>query len=195
MESILEQLGMTQEELRERLMSSLVERMLTETVFSMDEDGDEVQFERKRKFVDEIEKRVLKASNEKIDELFNKHILPQVSLMIDNIVIQNTNSYGEKKGEPITFLEYLVKRANEYITETVNYDGKTKAQVGSYNSFSGKQTRIAYMIDQHLQYSIGEAMKRAINTANEQFADGLAEACKIQLRQLINKLNVKIEKK
>lgn len=83
-----------------------------------------------------------------------------------------------------TFIEYLVKRAEAYLTEKVDFQGKSKDENGSYSSFSPSQTRIAHMVHQHLSYSIESAMKNAVQTANSAIAIGIAETVKIKLAEI-----------
>jgi hypothetical protein len=126
-----------------------------------------------------------------VNDLANKHVLPRVEAMVEGLVLQQTNQWGEKVGKPITFIEYLTQRAEAYMTEDVNYEGKPKG-TDSF-SWSKRSTRVAYMIDKHLHYSIEQAMKAALASVNNSVAAGLEEATKTAIREVTSKLTVKVE--
>ena len=73
--------------------------------------------------------------------------------------------------------------------EPVNHNGKTKAE-DNYN-WCKNTTRICYLVDSHLQYSISVAMDAALKEANSSIAEGLKEAVSIQIDQVRAKLDKK----
>lgn len=134
-----------------------------------------------------------KAIDEAIDGYCKKNILPRVEQQIREVVLIETNKWGEKVGKPLTFTEYLVSRAEHYITEQVDFNGKTRAE-DSYN-WRGTQTRIVYLIEKHLHYEIERAMKAALQTANNAIAGGITEAVKIKLGEVVQSLQVNVKVK
>jgi hypothetical protein len=112
--------------------------------------------------------------------------------MIDNLVLQKTNSWGEKVGKSVTFVEYLIEQAHGYMTEKVDSSGKTKEESGGY-SFSGTQTRVAHMIHRHLHFNIETAMKEALATANGSIIKGLEETVKLKLAEILAVLKVTVK--
>lgn len=93
----LDAIGITAEELQERVVDRIAERALGDDDFS---PGSPL----KRQIDKEIQERIDLA----VTEIADKHILPNVSEYIETLTLQETNKWGEKKGEPITFVEYLV---------------------------------------------------------------------------------------
>jgi len=179
----LEELGLTKDDLQDRLIDALCERMLQR--HDIDDDGCLIDDSRLR---EELDKAIKARIDEGIQRLARIHLLPKVDDMVENIVIQKTNDWGEPKGEALTFIEYLIARAEAYMTEKVSRDGKSKNE-DSYN-FRAHTTRITYLIDQHLHYSIQTAMKKAMNDANSAIADGLQGAVKLALKQATENLTV-----
>lgn len=179
-------LGFTQEELQNRVIDQIVERVLTGVYF--DEDGDEVS--RTSRFAAELNKKIQQRIDRTIDALAQKHVLPNVSQYIEDLTLQQTNQWGEKNGAPVTFVEYLVQRAQAYMQEEVNSSGKTRAE-DSYG-FSGKQTRITYLIHQHLHYSIETAMKDSMNVATGEIARGLHETARLKLNEIAAGMKVAV---
>lgn len=185
----LEALGLTQESLAERLVDKLAEGLLS----SMDYDEDGHTFRGESPFANKLNRMVKDRLNSLVDDLGAKHVVPKVEEMVEGMVLQQTNQWGEKTGKPVTFIEYLTQRADHWMREEVNYDGKTKGS----DSYSWKKagTRVEYVIDKHLQYSIETAMKAAISAANQSIIGGLQEAVKIKLAEVAASLKVEVKTK
>jgi phage terminase small subunit len=182
----LQALGFTKEELQERVIDQIVERVLTGVYF--DEEGDEGI--RDSRFKQELDKRVKARIDDTINALAEKHVLPNVAQYIENLTIQQTNQWGEKTGASVTFVEYLVGRAKAYMQEEVNASGKTREE-DSYG-FHVKQTRITYMIHQHLHHSIETAMKDSMKLATGEIARGIHETTRHKLNEIAASLKVTV---
>jgi hypothetical protein len=181
----LQSIGLTQEELQSRVVAAITDQILTAR-FS-DEDGNEQ--ERQSKFKEELKKQAKDAIDAKVREIGEKYVIPQISEMVESISLEETNRWGEKTGKgSMTFIEYLTKKAEEYVQEPVNHDGKSKS-ADNYN-WSPKSTRIVYLINNHLQFSIQTAMKNALDTANKSIVGGLEAAVKMALQDAQSKLQV-----
>lgn len=184
----LENIGLSKEELQERVVAHIADLILSSE--SYDEDGDPVkqasQF--KRQIVDLVKKR----ANEKIEAIAAEHILPNVSQFVENLCLQETNKWGEKTGKQMTFIEYLVQRAEVYMSEQVDYQGKAKGEGDSYN-WKGAKTRITFLIHDHLEYSIKTAMKDALQVAMGSFAKGIHETARIKLNEIAAQMKVEVK--
>ena len=175
----LEALGLNQDEIADRVIDSAVRQLLARTV--ADEDGDEIEIA--SSFRKTITGMVTARVDEKVREIGNAHVVPNVAAMIENLVLTKTNNWGEKAAEgSVTFIEYITAQAGAYMGEMVDHNGKTKAQ-DAYN-WRANTTRIAYLIDQHLQYSIKTAMENALKEANTAMAKGLHEACRVAINNV-----------
>lgn len=184
----LEALGFTKEELQRRVIDQIVEQMMHEP----DEDEDGGTFIRRSDFRQALDKQIKSHIDATVGRLAEQHVLPNVSKYIENLSLVETNAWGEKTKEPVTFIEYLVKRAETYLTEKVDNDGKSKDEAGGY-SWSGKQSRVTYLINRHLQYSIETAMKDAVAKANAILVVGLQETAKLKLAEIAQQLRVTIK--
>lgn len=181
-------LGFSQAELQQRVIDAAVQRLFECT--SLDEDGDECI--EASPFAGRLEKAVKTAIDNKVADLASKHVLPMTESFIENLTLQQTNTWGEKRGEPVTFIEYLIQRAEAYLREDVNYEGKNKDQCGSF-SFTKSQTRLTHLVNQHLHYSIDTAMKQAIANANAVIVGGIQETVKIKLGEIATALKVEVK--
>jgi hypothetical protein len=191
MEFTCEQIGLTQDELQERVVIGLVERILGARADAPVWDD---RCGVRQTVLSEARERVQMVIEAEVAKICEAEITPKVEDLIEGFILQKTNQWGEKTGEPVTFTEFIVQRAEAWITEKVSHDGKSKAEAGAY-SWSASTTRIAYMIDKHLQYHIETAMSSALADANSQIAEGILQAVKVKLDTLVLSLNPKVEKK
>ncbi len=180
----LESLGISKEDLTEKLLDRLVEEFTTEPVW--DEDGNTSS--RRSTMSAKIVAQIKEHLDATVRRLGDEHVLPRVTEMVEGLVLQTTNQWGEKTGKPVTFIEYLTQRAEAYMREDVDYQGKPKG-TDSY-SWTKKSNRLSFMIDAHLQHSINTAIGNALSDLNSNVAKGLAEATKAAIGETLSKLKV-----
>lgn len=184
--STLKALGLSVEELEQKIVDKAVDELMR----TVDIDG----FTDSSPVANKIKLKIKEFIDAKVTAIAEEHILPNVTNLIETIVLQTTNQWGEKQGAAVTFIEYMTQRAEAYIKEQVNYEGKGKGDSNSYG-WSGTQTRITYLIHQHLHYTIENAIKSMLTGANKELAAALAETCKIKLADITAKLDVNVKTK
>jgi hypothetical protein len=187
MEISLESLGITKEDLQEKVIDRLCEQLLSETGF--DEDGNPEP--RESSFHRSITEKVKKHVADTISAIAEKQLLPNVTSYIESMCLQEASKWGEKVGKPVTFVEYLVARADAYIKEEVDYHGKTKAE-DSYN-WRKNTTRISYLINEHLHFHVEKAMVESLGIAVKSVKESLEGAVKLALEKV--KVTVKTDVK
>lgn len=180
----LEALGLSVTEIQDRVVQVLADRVMESLV--PDEEGEEVRLP--SAFAERLQRRVLEQTNRAIEQIAAQHILPNVAQYVETLCLQETNRWGEKTGKALTFTEYLVARAEAYLREEVNYQGKTKGE-DSY-SWKASGTRVAHLVHAHLHYSIQTAMEQALRQANSAIAGGIEQAIKIKLGEVLASLKV-----
>lgn len=180
----LRTIGITKEELQDKVVERIVDLMFDGRY---DEESD-FAFSIESKVEEEIKRRI----DLRMQEIGEQVIKPKLENLIDEFVIQKTNAFGEKKGEPVTLTEYLVAQADAYLMENVDLSGKATNKPGQYG-WKPDQTRACYMLDSHLKYQIEAAMKEAVQGANKTLAKALAETAKIQLQKIAATLTVGVE--
>lgn len=184
----LESLGLTKEEIVERVVARISDAVLREHV--EDEDGEDSPVS--SPFAVILERKVIERVNVAVEEIAGRHVLPNVAAYVEGLCLQETNKWGEKTGKKaLTFVEYLVARAEVFLREEVDYHGKPRG-TDSYQ-WKAAGTRIAWMVHEHLQYSIQIAMQQALKTANAAIAGGIEAAVKIKLAEVAASLTVKTE--
>jgi len=184
----LESLGFTKEELQERVVERICENILSSVGYDEDGNSDTVQ----SKFAKTVEKKCRDHIDTVINQVAEKHLFPNIEKFIQDLQLQETTSWGEKRGEPVSFIGYLTQRAEAYMAEKVNFEGKDKASAGSY-SWSGTQTRLTHMVHQHLHYSIKTAMENAVSHLNKAIVPALEETVKIKLGEVANAVKVTVK--
>jgi len=184
----LEALGISRDELIYKIVERCAEGVLSS--ISWDEDGEET---RRSSDVERRLKALCQSTiDEKVKAIADAHVLPMIKDRIENLTLQETNKWGEKTGTPVTFIEYLVKRADAYLIEPVNYDGKSKEEVGGY-SFSGAQSRITHMVHKHLHYSIETAMKNALSQVNAALSGGIQATVKTKIDEIVSSIKINMK--
>lgn len=177
----LEALGFSKEEIIDKVVDRLIED------FFRGDDEESRSYSIRR----ELDARISEQVKVSVGALAEAHVLPNVTSYIENIVLQKTNQWGEKTGGSMTFIEYLISCAENYLTEKVSFDGKAKSEANGY-SWNGTQTRITHMVNKHLHYNIEQAMTAAVASANNAIAAGIQETVKIKLAEISEKLKVSV---
>lgn len=184
----LADIGLSQEELQDRVIETMADRLLK--TLGCDEDGDEVMAS------SSLEKRLKQLVEKRIEAAVyataEKHVLPRVDEIISTFTIRETNQWGESKGKKeLTLTEFLVDKANFYMQEQVDYHGKSKSEHNGYD-WRGCQTRITHAIHSMLHDNISEAMKKVIGDGNKEISKALHETCRLKLNEIAAKLQVNV---
>ena len=185
----IEHLGLTKDDIADRIVQAAAAQLLLQERILSDEDGEEFTDRTPSRFAKELQERVRIKIDDAISDIAGRNVLPNVSTYVENLCLQETNRWGEKVGKSVTFTEYLVQRAEAYMQEEVNYEGKSQKEAGGY-SWSKAQTRIAHIVHKHIHYTIESALKNAYSDLNKQIVDGIEKTVRIQLDEISKKLKV-----
>jgi hypothetical protein len=189
----LSSIGITPEELQSRVVDSIADSLLSG--FGRDPETGEV-FRQGNQFRQQLDKEIQSRLDQRVSEIGAGHIYPAIAAKIETLLLQKTNEWGEAQGEGVTFVQYLVNRAERYLSEEVDGDGRTAQECRTRgNTFYKKGPRLVTMIDKHLQTSIESAMKTALKDANSVIVEGIAKAAKDSLKTLSEKLSVVVTTK
>lgn len=170
------QIALTEDQIRDTVIPLLVEQLAQ----NLDTDG----------FRHTLKNKVQETVRCRVDAVCDEVIAPLATKAIDELILEETNKWGEKLGKTLTFREYVTARAEAYLAEKVNYDGKAKGE-DSYSSWTGTQTRITHLIHKHLHYNIDNAMKDAAQKIIAGIAPSLADTVKLKIGEVVAKITVK----
>lgn len=178
----LSDLGISSEKLETKLLEILASDFWEKSYAgSCDEDGRYHRLE--NLILSRLEKQTKESVDAAIEKLGAETLGPAIENFIQNYKVQQTNTYGEKKGEPKTFTEYLMDCATMYCVQPVDASGSPS------NSYASKDnTRITYLIDKHLKNEIEKLVKTHIHEANKLFAKGLNETVRMMINETFAKL-------
>lgn len=189
----LEALGISKEELAERIIESAVDQLLSSTGFNP-ETEEEVRYE--SRFKREVEARVQKAVDAKIAALAETHVLPRVGEMIEAADMRKTNRYGEPTSPSMTFKEYIAHRADVYMTEDVDYHGNSKADLEAKNestySWRSCGPRLTVLMRSYIRDSLEKQAKAAIADVNKVIAKNIEQAAKDAITAAATSLKVAV---
>lgn len=171
-------LGMTDKELREQVIERAAEK-LRESI----DQGD----------YGHLDRIVKEATDKAVSRYIEKSIVPLVEKNIEAITFQATNQWGEARGGTRTFREYILERAEAWLQEKVDFNGKPKGTDGY--SWHPHQTRIAHMIHEHLHWNIKNAVEGMLKSANEHIVGGIQETVKIKLAEIQTALSIQTKVK
>ncbi|MFA5943215.1 MAG: hypothetical protein WC876_01975 [Candidatus Thermoplasmatota archaeon] len=184
----LEALGFTKDEVLAKVVEAVARSVMESTV--LDEDGEEGTMP--STFARSLKEKVQERIDSAVSAVVEKHILPNAEQHIERVTLQKTTQWGEKVGQPVTFLEYLTSRAESYLTEPVSFEGKSKSESKGY-SWSGTQSRITHMVHQHLHYSVEAAMKNALSVATSALSQGINDTVKMKLDEVVKQIQVSVK--
>lgn len=188
----LKELGITKEELATRVVDRVAGRLLERRCGRYDpEDDDDYDSTCPTEFSREIETLIRERIHEDVARLSEAHILPHVTAMVDDLTLQETTKWGEKKGKPVSFTEYLIERAGVYLEEEVNAKGNSRTEGHDYD-WKSAGPRLKLLVRNRLNSRIAKAMEEAVAKLNASFADTITTTVKEQLAEFAEKLKVKV---
>ena len=180
----LSALGITPADLREQIINKAVSRLFEESEEGVGMDLHEL-------LENAIKTRAKEAIDAMVDNLASETVVPKVEAMIESMTFQKTSQWGEPKEPAKTWRELLVERAENWLAEPVNYEGKTQGEYRS-SGWSKSNTRVMHLVDSHLKYEINVALQSALKDLNSKVAGGLVAAVKISLNEQLAKLGVNV---
>lgn len=171
----LKALGISPEELGNRIVDQCVASLLSSSGFNPDTE-EEVSYE--SRFKREIEARIQKAVDAKIAALAEAHLIPRVGEMIESANMRKTNTFGEPKGPPMTFKEYIASRAEAYMSENVDYNGKSREEAGDGYSWRAVGPRLTMLMRGYIRDTLEMHAKDAVTDVNKVIAANIEKAAR-----------------
>ncbi len=185
----LEALGVSPEELGNRIVDQAVSTLLYSSGFNPDTE-EETSYE--SRFKREIEKRIQQAVDQKIAALAEQHLIPRVGEMIEQADMRRTNNYGEPTSPPMTFKEYIASRAEAYMSEDVNFYGKSKAEEGDSYNWRKCGPRLMVLMQIYIRDTLEKHAKEAVTDVNKVIAKNIQKAATQAITAAAGDLTVKI---
>lgn len=185
----LEALGVIPADLAERVVEQAVNALLESVGY--DSEGEE--FSQASKFKKQINQRVQEAVDRKVDAMFAQYVLPRVGEIIEAADMRKTSAYGEPKGEPMTFKEYIANRAETYMSEKVDYNGVSKSD--SRDSYQWREygPRLAVLMQLYIRDTMDKAAKSAVTNVNKEIAKNIEQAAKDAIAKCAENISITVK--
>ena len=221
---ILRQMGMTDQQIQEKLLDTIARKFLAENhhdVFDDEEDYslafqdniDDLDEADRTKREQEIEALRREASMHKLlGTHLRKHfqrmfasavstmgtnvVLPILQEMISQKVFQKTNKWGERTGESQTVMEFLEAQCKGYLLEDVDAKGRTKEELGQYDSREWKSAgkRIDVIVQNECTNQVREVVKNATAAATKAVGEAYREKINVAVSMAIDSVKIEVKK-
>lgn len=123
-----------------------------------------------------------------------KFFAPLIETKLADYVFQQTSSWGEKQGAPMTMTEFIEKKITAFMLEEVDSNGRTQEQCRArHDSFYKQGPRIAIAINQYFAIAMKTAMDQVLNDSASILNEGIKEAASTALGTIHTRLTAKIE--
>ena len=188
----LQALGISPETLGDRIVDQAVETLLSATGFDPEYDQ-EVSYA--SRFQKEIASRIQKAVDAKIAALAEEHLVPKVGELIENSDLRKTNSFGEPTSPSMTFKEYLASRADVYMSENTDWQGRSKDEATARNdghNWKVAGPRLVVLMQLFIKESMEAAAKSAITDINKVIAKNIEQAAAAAIAAAANAVTVSV---
>lgn len=178
-QQLIESLGLNKEEIMNRIVNQAVTKLFQDVEIVFDHhDEEEYESSTPTKFKTDLAKRIRDRVDTVINAKIENVVIPRFTKLIDDMILTQTNAWGEQRGEQVTFTEYVTASADNYLQEPVDFKGIPKPDERSY-SWKADQTRLLHMVSSHLQSTIERGMKDAV----KKLIDSLDETLQCQVQR------------
>jgi len=187
----LQELGITKEELVNRLVQKLADEIMQEKHTAYDDDGEySGSYSGKSRFAKKLAERLDEVVDAKVETLITNTIEPDISTRVDELVLQATNRWGEKRGHPVTLAEYVTGIADAYLNEPVDWEGRTKAD-GGYG-WKAAGPRMMSIVDKYLQHHVAVEIQTMLKKLNEKLLPSFKSLVSQKLSDIAKDLNIQV---
>lgn len=185
---MLEVLGIT----REDVLNCVVKELAKE-ILGLDEDGEYEVRNLDSRVMSQVCKFIDAKIVEQVASQCETAFTPLIESKLADYTFQQTNTWGEKTGETLTFTEYLVKQINGYMLEEVDRRGRNNAECRrNHDTFYSSGTRITFAIQEYFQTAMESAMKEILADSARILTEGIEKAAKDALGDIHKRLTAKI---
>lgn len=186
----LESLGITKEELTERVVNAIADDLLYAR--SEEDEGGERQWFGSSALKAELDKILKQRIDDAVRNTAEKYVFPRVDEIINALVLQETTKWGEKKGDPLSFTEYMVARAEAYLADDVDSYGRSKQECKEANSswYGSTGKRINRLVDEKFKAALAQVVEPSVKVVNQKLAEHLNAAVQTSLREILGAFKI-----
>lgn len=173
----LAELGINAEKIQEAVVQEITERILTG-----ERGWDESKFRR------EMDEQMKKAVQSGIEKVIAAVLQGEITAQIENLKFDQTNRYGEKKGDQLTLREWITNHIATYLNEDVNEKGLSNKEDSYSWKSAGKRAMVLFKstMREEIQLSINAMWREG----NKPLLDAVQDAVNNQLQYLRENLKL-----
>lgn len=172
----LEQIGLTQEELQQRVIEAIASQLLEENL--EDEDGD--TYSRKTSLHTKLREAIIARVDEKVGLLATMTTASQLPQYLNDLVFTRTNGYGEAKEPGEKLRAHIDRLVGEYLSVQVTSDGNTARYRDDKTT-----SRLEWILGKHVRGLVKEAIDTYLKHAGDIIAGDLREAVTSAIAKLV----------
>ena len=177
----IDQLGISQETLVNMVVDKIASSILDSRIEG-DDFSSHVELQFEKRVGEQVKKAIEQGIEKVIGQTTQDAIENAVRTMVDSTTFTETSRYGEPKKPPITWREMLVSKAEHYLSEPVDSDGKPKGQGGYDSRYDA--TRAAWLIYRYMGKELHDAAAKMLANANAQIVGGMKKAIEQKLSEI-----------
>ncbi len=183
----LEDLGITKEEMQERIINKVCDDLLSSYQY---DSSDNVEYHVDSEFFKSLNKQVKTTVEAHISKLYEEILVPHINKKIDDLKIKETNKWGEPIKKELTFVEYITERFEKYISEPVNISGETKTESSSDYWKATKDTKLSWMLNKKINTELELTLKKLVENSTTYINDNIITLVKSNLEEISKKIKV-----
>lgn len=181
----LEELGFTKEEILNKTVDRIVDQIMTTTGWDPEDNS---EYAASSQFSTSLQRHCKEAIDKHVSDISEKHIVPKVAEAVEKFKYQECNNWGEKKGKELSFIEYMEIKAENYMQEEVDYNGKRD----SWND-GKRQSRLCHIIEEYIQYEVKRGVESATSDMSKQLEQALGTTLRLKLAEISDKIKVAVK--
>ena len=179
MTSLVEQLGISNDELIERAVNKIAEDFLNIDASGMEDDPEEEEsaYTTQKRIGKKLKEMMASYFDAEFQKYAAQHVQPTVEETVREWTFRETNTWGESKGNPKTLGEYLENKCNDWLKEKVDASGRTEKEARSYSGqWREAGNRISILISAEVSKHISAAMTDIMKHSSVILADAMKDA-------------------
>ena len=169
-----EMLGISQEEMQNRVVNAIAEKLMSKTIMTQWDENEDQEKIVNTKFAKAVIDKINEHFKNKVDELFNEQIAGKIDNLLTNYIIKETNQLGESLGKERTVTEFIIERFNVFIKEQVDSKGNPKRKNDCY--FKPQGTRLTVAVDTYFKDHLEKAMKTILKNTDKTLIEEVTES-------------------
>lgn len=191
-----EQLGITKEEMQERIVQAIATTLITSRETMWTEWDEEEEGDVPTSFGKKMQEHIEKTLQERLDLMFAQFVKPGLHDVIDKMTFQESNRWGEPRKEAETFKEFFARVMEEHLKEDVDSKGQTRAGAKrSGRTFYKEGTRLEVAIGHYLNSHVRDAVNGIVAEGDKQMSILLKDLITETMVTAAKKLTVTIDRK